>query len=103
MKRYSILIAAITATIVLFASGCGYFNTFYNAQKKFNEAERDTRSQERQNQRQQQQQQQPPTQPPGAPGGTPGQGAGAASDKYRKVIETSSKLLEGSSEIPLGG
>ncbi|HEY3294371.1 MAG TPA: tetratricopeptide repeat protein [bacterium] len=101
MKRFPLFIAIFLSLLLL--SGCGYFNTFYNAKKQFGEAERDTRAQQRQARRQQQQQPQqpnnpnaPPQQggsvPPGA-GGAPGQ-SGVASEKYRKVIETSARLLE---------
>ena len=100
MKRFTFSIAALAALTVLFASGCGYFNTFYNAQKQFADAERDTRAQEKQARQQQEQSHQqqssqssqhPNTPAPGAP---PAGAQGAAADKYRKVIETSSRMLE---------
>ena len=74
-------------------TGCAYYNTFYNVERKFTEAERDRRQAERQAQPQQ------PVAgavPPATPA-APASGARAATpgaEKYRKVIETSSKLLE---------
>jgi tetratricopeptide (TPR) repeat protein len=93
MKRFIISNAVFAALIILLASGCGYFNTFYNARKQFSEAERDTRAQEKQAQRQQQQQSQHPG-GTATPGATPSNTPTASAEKYRKVIETSSRMLE---------
>lgn len=102
MKRSTVYIALVCSLVLMLTSGCGYFNTFYNAQKQFREAERETRTQAKQAHRQQQQQQQqqsnnPSVPPPQQRGANPPGGAGqsgAATEKYRKVIETSSRLLE---------
>ena len=94
MKRTTILILTLAAFVIMsLATGCSYFNTFYNVRKQFNEAERDYNS------RQPAKPQAQPGSPPGQPGGAPPrpqqpQQPGAATDKYRKVIETASKLLE---------
>jgi TolA-binding protein len=85
------LLFVVGITCVL--GGCSYFNTFYNAKKQFNAAERETKQRERDSKTTQTTQQ--PAQPaqPGQPN-RPATAPAAASDKYRKVIETSSKLLE---------
>lgn len=91
-RIHAVLTAALLLTI--FLSGCAYYNTYYNAKRKFAEAERDSRNQSAQ-------QQPAPPQTPAMPArpGTPqpprqqGQGIPSA-DKYRKVVETCSKLLE---------
>ncbi|RPH94779.1 hypothetical protein EHM69_06355, partial [candidate division KSB1 bacterium] len=84
MNRYFVSISAWTIVFasILFLSGCAYFNTMYNAQKKFEEAEREVEA--------------PPQQTePGRPlpQGTV-QPRPVPIEKYRKVIETSAKLLE---------
>ncbi|MDD5087853.1 MAG: tetratricopeptide repeat protein, partial [bacterium] len=85
----SLLVVAAGAAILI--SGCAYFNTYYNAKRKFSEAENDNRS------RPTPAQTQTPVQPQTTP--SPPAGAGVQRDvrspeKYRKVIETCSKLLE---------
>ncbi len=74
-------------------SGCAYYNTFYNVERKFTDAERERRQADRQTAQQSAAgtATQPATTPPG---GTPARAQTAGADKYRKVIETSSKLLE---------
>jgi tetratricopeptide (TPR) repeat protein len=95
MKKFlSIPVTLLAAATLLGIGGCSYFNTYYDVQKKFHEAERD-------NNRQQSNQAagQPGGPRPGQPGrpGLPPQSQqpqGGAIDKYRKVIETAAKLLE---------
>jgi len=86
MKR-SIILVLLTAVALgaALCGGCAYYNTFYNAKQKFAEAERET-------QRNQQQQTAAGT-AQGAAQGTQ-QPRPVPMDKYRKVIETSAKLLE---------
>ena len=87
MRRWTIyLTVALAALVVLTSAGCAYYNTFYNVRKRFAAAERDTRQQQLQ---QTQQAQQAPGTPPASQ-----RPVTASPDKYRKVIEGCSKLLE---------
>lgn len=94
-KILTLWIPLILLTALL--SGCAYYNTFHNAKRKFAEAERDNRNPALQQRTQPQQQPQSPafsgrpTQP-GQP--QPPQQNIQSADKYRKVVETCSKLLE---------
>ena len=90
MKRslsYVIILAMMVWLLQI--TGCAYFNTYYNVKKKFNEAERDYNS--RRPAEQGSQQQGTPAQPGS---GQPRPQQNVPTDKYRKVIETASKLLE---------
>ncbi|MBU0508867.1 tetratricopeptide repeat protein [bacterium] len=89
-RRILPLLLLAVMGLALLTAGCAYYNTFYNAKRKFAEAERDNR-----NQPQPAQTQQPS--PPRTPANP--QGAGVQRDvrspeKYRKVLETCAKLLE---------
>ncbi len=83
----SVLLVLLTAG----ATGCAYYNTFYNVKKKFKEAESEYRQRQGTEADQDPRRRETP-QRQGAQ--RPGQGTGAAADKYRKVIETGSKLIE---------
>ncbi len=82
------------AVIVLFSclGGCAYYNTYYNVKRKFNEAEREFSQRETERSR--------PQSERGAgqraqQGQRPAQNqSGVPAEKYRKVIETGSKLIE---------
>jgi len=91
MRRSHLISGFIVTTgIVILLSGCAYFNTFYNAKRKFSEAENDNRNRSAPAQTQSPAQPQTPASPPR--GGT--QRDVRSPEKYRKVIETCSKLLE---------
>ncbi len=88
MKRQSMYAGILILLMAVLVSGCAYYNTFYNAKKKFNEAERDNRKP--------QTSQTTPARPAQS---TTTQTAAPqrnvlSPEKYRKVIETCSKLLE---------
>lgn len=89
-RRHLISGFVIAAGIAILISGCAYFNTFYNAKRKFSEAENDNRN------RPTPAQSQSPAQPqsPGSPPRGGIQRDVRSPEKYRKVIETCSKLLE---------
>jgi tetratricopeptide (TPR) repeat protein len=83
MNRFPLVVlCAILFLAVAVGGGCAYYNTFYNAKQKFAEAERES----------ERNRQQAVT--------SSAQGAGAQAprpvpvDRYRKVIEICSKLLE---------
>lgn len=93
LKRRLLRYAGACALLAQLAglSGCAYYNTFYNIKKKFREAEKEQAARA----------QSTLTTPgvPGAPGSLPpprgsSSGSSVGTDKYRKVIETGSKLLE---------
>lgn len=83
--RFAFVMILLAAAAAIFFSGCAYYNTFYNAKHKFAEAERETvqAASPQQNQ----------TNSGGARPGTT-QPRPVPMEKYRKVIETSAKLLE---------
>jgi len=78
-----ILLTALTLSAAL-CGGCAYYNTFYNAKRKFAEAERETERNRQQAAARPEQDAAQGAQPPRV----------VPMDKYRKVIETSAKLLE---------
>jgi TolA-binding protein len=87
MKRRWLQPVGFLLVTVLIVTSCAYYNTFFDARKKFAEAERDNRARPQQTQQQSSGGQ--------ARAGTPAAPVNVQSpDKYRKVIETCSKLLE---------
>ncbi len=92
MNRLTTYLAAVAVVLALLSfNGCAYFNTFYDVKKKFNEAEKETNSRRPADQQQQQQ----PGSPPGQGASTPPrQTQNVPIDKYQKVIQAASRLLE---------
>ncbi len=89
MNRLTSYLAALAVVLALLSfNGCAYFNTFYDVKKKFNEAEKETNSRRPPDQ---QPSGTPPRQNAPAP---PRQAQSVPIDKYQKVIQAASRLLE---------
>lgn len=90
-RRQKLLSVLLLLFMIASIGGCSYYNTYYNIKKRFKEAEKENVARA------------PVTSTvPGMPGATglpfptgrPGSSSSGGADKYRKVLETGSKLLE---------